>query len=257
MGSSNYKVLLLEDNPVELDIIRRVFAKIPTEYIVESVETLEEALKRLEQGGIDIILTDLGVPDSVGAATFIQINVKFPNLPIVVLTNLLDLEMAGKLIEIGAQDYIHKMELTANTLETTIRNSLARKQSKHSSSISAEAIVQQPFANYTYHMRLLNERSLYYRQPDVFNFFTEFYTSLLLLPQASILQNIQTKLRAVLKQQHDAFLMVNLAPSDLLDIHNHSLQSPAFVDIENEEFRKHSSIVLQESISYLYYAYSE
>lgn len=252
-----HKILLLEDNPIELDIIRRMFAKLPADYVLETVETLEQALKRIEQNDIDLLITDLSVPDSVGVGTFIKINSKFPNLSVVVLTNLHDTDIANKLVEIGAQDYINKIDLTVSILQNAVRNALARKQKTNAyTSLEAETIIKKSIKNYKHNMSLFNDRPLSQREPEIFTFFTEFYVSLLPLSRGLGDKDVQNKVKASMESQRDAVLMMKVSPHDFLDVHNHCMQKLSFINVDDEEFSKLSNLVLQEAMSQMYYAYS-
>ena len=71
--SETLHLLVVEDNPADVDLICDVLSKAkPIEVHSESVTRLSEALARLATGGIDLVVTDLGLPDSQGLATFVQ-----------------------------------------------------------------------------------------------------------------------------------------------------------------------------------------
>ena len=85
------KVLLIEDNPDDVDLLRRNLAKLPLARVeIEPCRLLAEALKRLgeKNAKIDVILVDLGLPDSQGLDTFFKVHQQAPQTPIVVLSGL-------------------------------------------------------------------------------------------------------------------------------------------------------------------------
>lgn len=104
------RVLMIEDNPTDALFLREAlsencFARFTT--IV--VERLDEGIQQLTfQGPFDVVLLDLGLPDSRGLATFERIHEKCPQVPIVVLTVLTEVETAIQAVKKGAQDYLIK-----------------------------------------------------------------------------------------------------------------------------------------------------
>jgi diguanylate cyclase (GGDEF)-like protein len=75
---------------------------------VESASELAEALRRLSRGGIDVVLLELALPDSEGMSTFERTNAFAPEVPVVVLTDGYDEELAVSTVQAGAQDYLLK-----------------------------------------------------------------------------------------------------------------------------------------------------
>lgn len=86
---------------------------------------LAAALRELTQGGIDLVLLDLGLPDSSGLDTFVQIH-DVTRLPIIVLSGLDDETLATATVHQGAQDYIIKGQEDVWSLVRAIRYALER-----------------------------------------------------------------------------------------------------------------------------------
>ena len=76
---------------------------------------------------IDLILTDLGLPDVTGLETVRKLVAKAPDLPIVVLTGTMDQSLGVKALRVGAQDYLLKEGLTSVLLNRTILYAIERK----------------------------------------------------------------------------------------------------------------------------------
>ena len=69
--SERLRVLLVEDNRPDADLIRETLPeKGPVAFALETVGRLAEARARLADGAIDLVLLDLGLPDSQGLPTF-------------------------------------------------------------------------------------------------------------------------------------------------------------------------------------------
>lgn len=122
------KVLLVEDDVVDRRLVERVLAKRsgPITFVVESAGSLSEAIECLGGKGHDIVLLDLGLPDSSGVETVRKVSEIKPHTPIVVLTGLDDEETGLLAIENGATDYLTKGPLLENILVRTVLYALER-----------------------------------------------------------------------------------------------------------------------------------
>lgn len=104
------KVLLLEDDEGDAFMLRENLDEDKrNSYTITHVVRLSEALEALgkDGSGFDIILSDLGLPDSQGKETFFRL-LDHCNAPIIILTGDEDEEMSIRAIEEGVQDYIVK-----------------------------------------------------------------------------------------------------------------------------------------------------
>jgi len=109
MDNYKMKILLIEDNPGDARLISEmVKEEMNGRYVLEWFDQLSTGLDRLAEGGIDLILLDLLLPDSRGLDTFSRVYALAPQLPIIVLTGLDDEELAIKTLQQGAQDYLVK-----------------------------------------------------------------------------------------------------------------------------------------------------
>src|SRR5688572_26870839 len=85
------KVLLIEDNPLDVRLIGIMLQdSAPGMFKFEQVDRLESGIRRLAQGGIDLVLVDLSLPDSHGLETFSGVHAQAPTVPIIVLSGLAD-----------------------------------------------------------------------------------------------------------------------------------------------------------------------
>ena len=136
---SSIKVLLIEDNPGDARLIQVVLnsartadfaAHMLNTFDMEHVDRLSSGLKRLRDGGIDLILLDLSLPDSQGLDTFARVHAQASHVPIVVLTGLADAELAAEVVRRGAQDYLVKGEIDGRLLVRSMRYAIERKRAE-------------------------------------------------------------------------------------------------------------------------------
>jgi len=124
-------VLLIEDNPGDADLVReRLDGETSVPFHVIWADTLEAGRERLAQGGNDLILLDLSLPDSQGIDTFRTIRGLAPQLPIVILTGLDDQKLAFQTLHEGGQDFLVKGQASPQLLEKIIRYAMERKQAQ-------------------------------------------------------------------------------------------------------------------------------
>jgi signal transduction histidine kinase/HPt (histidine-containing phosphotransfer) domain-containing protein len=120
-------VLLIEDSPDDALLIREFLADArQAVFEVEHVDWLSAALARLGQGGIDVVLLDLQLPDSRGLDTFRAVQNASPAVPVVVLSGFEDETTALTAVQEGAQDYLVKGHVGTAVLERTVRYSIER-----------------------------------------------------------------------------------------------------------------------------------
>lgn len=121
-------ILLVEDNPGDVLIIRELLKTIDLDFSLKTVSTLQQTLLLCIEQAFDIILLDLGLPDSVGMETLKKIQVFSVKSPVVVMTGLDDEDIALESLREGAQDYLVKNRLTPDILLRGIRHSIERKK---------------------------------------------------------------------------------------------------------------------------------
>lgn len=127
------RVLLVEDHPGDARLIREMLKDIPGLRLdIEVVEYLSDAVKRLAEGGIDVVLLDLTLPDAAGLDSVKGIVRAEPHIPIVVLTEYNDHEMAVAAVSEGAQDFVVKGSVEGDVLGRSLRYAVERKRSERS-----------------------------------------------------------------------------------------------------------------------------
>jgi PAS domain S-box-containing protein len=125
------KVLIIEDNPADVELIREILSdhREPVFDIVHA-GTLTAGLSVLSGGEIDVILLDLGLPDSQGIDTVSVMRENNPAMPIVVLTGLDDDELGFRALQEGAQDYLVKGEMSSPLLVRSVRYAIERNRAE-------------------------------------------------------------------------------------------------------------------------------
>ncbi|MFY8350804.1 diguanylate cyclase [Pseudoalteromonas sp. SSM20] len=124
---SNHLIYLLEDDSDDAYLIRNALKddKIISHSIM-TFDSLEKLVQALANFKPDLIIMDLNVTDSDGYNTMLTVKHSAQSVPIVVVTGVADEAMGDRLIQLGAQDYVPKSELTSSLLQRVIRFSKER-----------------------------------------------------------------------------------------------------------------------------------
>jgi signal transduction histidine kinase len=131
VNDKHIKVLLIEDNPGDVRLIRQMLAEVGTaSFDLEWADRLSTGLERLARAGIDVLLLDLSLPDSQQLDTFARAQAQALQVPIIVLTGLEDEMLAVAAVREGAQDYLVKGKVDSNLLGRTIRYAIQRKKAE-------------------------------------------------------------------------------------------------------------------------------
>src|ERR1700678_1038546 len=121
-------LLLVEDNAGDARLIREMFNEQgATDTAVMRVGSMSEAEKCLVEDPIDIILLDLGLPDSQGLDAVRRAHAAASRVSLVVLTGLDDESLAGNALQVGAQDYLIKGQIETKGLLRALRYAVERK----------------------------------------------------------------------------------------------------------------------------------
>jgi len=123
------RVLLVEDNPGDARLILEMLREVQGEtFELLQVNRLELALEQLSAAGVDVVLLDLGLPDSQGLATFERTLRGTTTEPIIVISGLDDEQVALEAVRAGAQDYLIKSRIEGHLLSRVIRYAIERQR---------------------------------------------------------------------------------------------------------------------------------
>ena len=121
-------ILLVEDNTGDVRLIKELLKSSGIDFSLKSVSTLKETVLMCAEHEFDVLLLDLGLPDSTGLETLKRILISDTKSPIVVMTGLDDEEIALESLRAGAQDYLVKNRLTSDNILRAIKYGIERKK---------------------------------------------------------------------------------------------------------------------------------
>ncbi|GAA0285531.1 bacterio-opsin activator domain-containing protein [Halobacterium noricense] len=146
MSDDRPRILLVEDNPGDARYIRELLddavsleaRSFDGDTLVDRGDTetadplvhetrLEAALDHLDDAGADVVLLDLGLPDSTGLKTLTTLLDHEGGVPVVVLTGLTDREVGREALRRGAEEFLVKDEINPELLVRSIHHAIERR----------------------------------------------------------------------------------------------------------------------------------
>ncbi len=126
---NHLNILILEDDVVDRKLLER-FLKLSSlsGASVKSASLLKEALDMVQSEPFDVVLSDLGLPDSTGTTAIDQLHHVAPCVPVIVMSGQDDEAVAVQAVQQGAQDYLIKGQVDSQILVRAIRYAVERKK---------------------------------------------------------------------------------------------------------------------------------
>lgn len=114
-SNTKIRVMLVDDSAVIRGLIKRMIDTEPSIEVVASVSNGEQAVKRLETGGIDVIVLDIEMPVMDGLTALPKLMAIKRDVKIIMASTLTlqNAEISIEAMKLGAADYIPKPTSTA------------------------------------------------------------------------------------------------------------------------------------------------
>jgi len=122
------RILVIEDDAQFARLLTAMLAQDTEPHAVVHAASLAAALARLAEQRFDVLLVDLGLPDSKGLPTFHTARDHAGDAPVVVVSGTRDDALALEAIREGAADYLVKGGLTAQGVQRVVHHAVERKR---------------------------------------------------------------------------------------------------------------------------------
>ncbi len=124
-------VLLIEDNLGDARLVsNHLSGRFKEEGAMLQAPTLAAGLDVLRRKPVDLVLLDLGLPDSHGLQGYFAVQQQAPDTPVLILTGTDDEEQATQALRVGAQEYLPKQQANSVTLVRAMRHAVERGKQK-------------------------------------------------------------------------------------------------------------------------------
>ena len=121
------RVLIIDDEEIVRLSCQRIL--VPEGYEVKSAGSAVEGLAILADGPVDVVLTDLKMPDTDGIEVLKRIKEEWPDTEVIMITGYQTINTAVQAIKLGAFDYIEK-PFVPNDIVEAIEKALTNKREK-------------------------------------------------------------------------------------------------------------------------------
>ena len=114
------RILIIESEEFEAERLQRILDRCEHRFTITWASNFKQGLGALFLSEFDIVLTDLFLSDSYGMETFHRIQERFPELPIIIVTEEKNKAIAMEALEYGAQDHVIKYRDVQYIIERVI-----------------------------------------------------------------------------------------------------------------------------------------
>lgn len=105
------RVLMIEDSQTDVELVVRVLRLGGYDVAYERVDTVAALRAALDRQSWDVIISDHSIPRLSAPAALAVLKKKHPDLPVIVVSDKIDLDLAVALMKAGVHDYVQKGEL--------------------------------------------------------------------------------------------------------------------------------------------------
>ena len=106
------RILHLEDDPYDAEIVQHTLEAAGIATATTCVHNRDGFVAALENGGIDLILSDFSLPEFDGLSAVAIAHAGWPDLPVILVSGSLGEELAIGSLKKGATDYVLKQRLS-------------------------------------------------------------------------------------------------------------------------------------------------
>jgi len=125
-GVRHHRILYVEHDPADIDFTVRHFAAEAPYFDLHCAHLGREALALLNDGGFDLVLADLRLPDMSALDLLRELRHAGVQVPLIVVTGRGDEDTAVAALKLGALDYIVKRENYLTQMPYAIENAISR-----------------------------------------------------------------------------------------------------------------------------------
>jgi DNA-binding NtrC family response regulator len=115
------EILVVDDDEIIRDTLYELLSE---NYLCKTADTAEQAFAWLQAEPIDVVLTDISMPNVSGLELLQHVLEKYPRTLVIIISGLSDQEHAQNLIKLGAFDCLVK-PFRLEVVEESVRRALA------------------------------------------------------------------------------------------------------------------------------------
>ncbi len=134
------RLLHLEDDPVDADLVATTLAEAGLACVSHRVDTRSTFLAALKESDIDLILADYSIPGFDGMTALALARQQAPDVPFLFVSATIGEELAIDAMHQGATDYVLKQRL--GRLVPSVQRALRERDDRTERKRAEEALIQ-------------------------------------------------------------------------------------------------------------------
>jgi len=241
MSNHVYKILLVEDNPDNVQLIENLLYSSRNsllaegcDFLLSHVKNLTQALEIIDDEDFNAIVLDLTLLDGKGFESLLKLKENAPDIPVIVQTETADEAIIVRAFQMGANGYLRKTDLDCHSLVYAIRLAIERQQyierlsalkqqkQQQKELASLENLAQSIQPSIT--ARMFASSALKDSIPDVFAQLTAKYGELLDLSLEERAFKVDYDIADELRQLAAKLGFFKASPRDVVDLHTKALK---------------------------------
>ena len=127
MAAEALRILMLEDNPADAELIQFELTEAGFTFIAKVVMTEKDFIHEIQEYCPDLILSDYDLPTYNGALALAETGKRHPDTPFILVTGAVSEDRAIEILTQGAKDYVLKNRLQQR-LVPAVRRALAEAE---------------------------------------------------------------------------------------------------------------------------------
>lgn len=105
------RIILVEDDADDAELVRARFTEAGLHCQLERVESSPTFRAALGRGAVDLVIADYSLPRFDGLAVLELVRELRPDVPVVLISGVIDEDLAIETLKLGATDYVLKQRL--------------------------------------------------------------------------------------------------------------------------------------------------
>jgi DNA-binding NtrC family response regulator len=119
------KILIVDDEEIVIRSCRRILGD--SMYVLDSTHDGQDALRKVDETEYDLIVLDIMMPGIDGLEVLQQVKERHPDVDVIMMTGLSEIQTAVKAMKLGAFDYLSK-PFDPDELKHVVDRALERRQ---------------------------------------------------------------------------------------------------------------------------------
>ncbi len=112
-GEHGIRVLIADDHAIVREGLKQIIGDSGLITVAGEAENAQQAIQKVREGGFDVLLLDISMPDRNGIDVLKQVKKELPSLPVLMLTMHREDQYAIRAMKAGASGYLTKQSAPA------------------------------------------------------------------------------------------------------------------------------------------------